>query len=191
MRDLDIRQALWSRMTALHADEPGTKVVDELELCQGRARVDVAVINGLLHGYEIKSERDSLARLESQIHIYNRALDRVSIATSENHLKKVLAAVPEWWGVWLATGDDGIQLDCQREASENPAIDPLAQAQLLWRDEALQVLAQRRLDAGMRSKTRSELWLRIAKEFPASEVGLAVREVLKRRDGWRAAELPT
>ena len=41
-------------------DGKGKIDVEELGVCRGRVRVDVAVVNGTLHGYEIKSDRDSL-----------------------------------------------------------------------------------------------------------------------------------
>ena len=48
-------------------------ILDELGICRGRVRIDLTVVNGLLHGYEIKSERDTLARLETQADLYGRA----------------------------------------------------------------------------------------------------------------------
>ncbi len=60
--DSDIRAVLRSRLFLKHPDEADTVVIEELGLCRGQVRVDVAVVNGLLHGYEIKSDRDSLRR---------------------------------------------------------------------------------------------------------------------------------
>ena len=59
MRDVDIRRALRTRVRDSD-DMKEALVVDELGLCQGRARIDLAVVNSSLHGYEIKSERDTL-----------------------------------------------------------------------------------------------------------------------------------
>lgn len=61
--DADIRSVLRSRLSFQHAAEADTVVIEELGLCRGQVRVDVSVVNGLLHGYEIKSDRDSLRRL--------------------------------------------------------------------------------------------------------------------------------
>ena len=46
-RDLDIRQALRRRLTALH---PDALVLDELAMKHGDFRVDLAVIGDRLHG---------------------------------------------------------------------------------------------------------------------------------------------
>jgi hypothetical protein len=49
-------------------------MLDEFGLEHGEVRVDVAVINGELHGYEIKSERDTLERLPRQVKAYSAVL---------------------------------------------------------------------------------------------------------------------
>src|SRR5579859_6616820 len=98
MRDIDIRQTLMNEMCRLHQGDSETLIVEELGLCQGIARVDLAVVNGSLHGYEIKSERDTLARLPGQTDIYNRALDFVTLVIAPIHSEKIGNIVPSWWG---------------------------------------------------------------------------------------------
>ena len=61
-----IRASLHRRLVAKHQDEKGVVLIDELGLCKGSARVDLAVVGNQLHGYEIKSDRDSLRRLRTQ-----------------------------------------------------------------------------------------------------------------------------
>jgi hypothetical protein len=192
MRDIDIRQALLAEMERLHGCEPDTRIVEELGLCQGLARVDLAVVNGSVHGYEIKSEHDTLARLPSQTGIYNRALDFVTIVTAPTHADKIGSIIPSWWGVLSVTQDEkGVHLRPSREPHRNPVIDPFALAQLLWRDEAFQALADHGLAAGMRSKPREHMWRRLASDLTLEDLGEVVRERLKRRGAdWRALALP-
>ena len=73
MRDIDIRRRLRAD-ERLHPWDSNTRIVEELGLCQGVARVDLAVVNGTIHGYEIKSERDTLTRLSGQAEIYNHII---------------------------------------------------------------------------------------------------------------------
>jgi hypothetical protein len=187
MRDIDIRQALLAD-ARLHATEPGTRVVPELGLCQGIARVDLAVVNGSLHGYEIKSEHDTLVRLPGQIEVYSRVLDFVTIVTGPSHAENIKKNVPSWWGIWAARYYAAeIRLEIVREPKQNRKVSSFALAQLLWRAEALQVLADRGLADGVRSKNRSQLWHRLAADLTTEELGKVVREQLKRRAaGWRA-----
>src|SRR5215211_7159088 len=107
MRDIDIRATLWRELRCAHRHEPDTIVLDELGLCQGSARVDVAVVNGFITGYEIKSERDTLARLPAQQEIYSKALDSVTIIVGASHAEKVVELIPSWWGITEAVLEGG------------------------------------------------------------------------------------
>jgi hypothetical protein len=183
MRDIDIREALLS----LHRGEPDTRVVEELGLCQGVSRVDVAVVNGSIHGYEIKSERDTLVRLPAQKDVYSQVLDYVTIVTAQTHAKKVAKEIPSWWGIWSVGCEQGdIHFEVTREAFRNPNINAYALAQLLWREEALQVLSDRKMAIGIRSKSREHLWSRLASNLTVEDLGAIVRERLKQRSSnWR------
>ncbi len=187
MRDIDIRQAVLGTMGRLHGNDSDTLIVQELGLCQGTARVDIAVVNGSVHGYEIKSERDTLFRLPGQTNIYNRTLDFVTVVTESSHADAIREAVPRWWGIWRADqAENGVVLKSLRKARRNPRIDPFALAQLLWREEALQTLSDLGLAAGLRSKPREQLWRRLASELPLKDLGDVVRLHLKRRgQAWR------
>ena len=191
IRDLDIRQALRGEVARRHDGEIGTLIVEELGLCQGVARVDLAVVNDSLHGYEIKSERDTLDRLPGQVAAYKRALNYVTIVVSPSHAAKAINMIPLWWGVMDAVSDSkGLQLKVTREPRSNPDVEPFALAQFLWREEALRVLIEYGLDAGIRSKPREVLWNRLASEFSLEDLGQIVREHLKSRGAtWRSPAL--
>ena len=191
MRDIDIRRALLNEMSSRHANDPDTLIVEELGLCQGIARIDLAVVNGTVHGYEIKSERDTLDRLAGQRDVYNRTLEFVTVVAAPSHLKKIQETVPRWWGIWSAESKKGkINLHVRRQARPNPQLVAFAVAQFLWRDEALQVLTDHNLSVGMKSKSRQELWNRIVSAFTLEELGDIVRRRLKSRgEAWRAPPL--
>src|SRR5437868_15105658 len=103
-------------MARRHSTEPDTLVVEELGLCQGIARVDLAVVNGNVHGYEIKSECDTLARLPGQISVYSRTLEFVTVITASAHIGNVRHRVPRWWGIWEARQRNGrVELTVHRQ----------------------------------------------------------------------------
>jgi hypothetical protein len=56
MLDKDVRQAVKTKILKDHMNDPSTLVIDELGLDYGRNRIDIAVINGEMHGYELKSD---------------------------------------------------------------------------------------------------------------------------------------
>ncbi len=186
MHDREIRQLLRAEMSLRHSGDPQTLVLDELGLCQGIARVDLVVVNGSLHGYEIKSDCDTLTRLAGQRAVYNRTLDYVTIVVGKNHLKGARRAVPSWWGIWtVVSGSQSGSLKEIRPARPNPSVEPVALAQLLWRDEALAELEQRGLADGLRAKPRFQLWRELAERLPVEELGAVVRQRLRMRSRWR------
>lgn len=189
---MDIRRALHEMLRAQHAGEPDTLILDELGLCQGVSRVDVAVINGAITGYEIKSEHDTLARLPIQAEVYNRTLDYVGIVVDRRHLDQVVQIVPEWWSLYEARLEDGkVVIYTHRTGRENPGVDPMSVVQLLWRDEVMAALKERELDKGMLNKPRRALWSKLVANVDADELKAVVRNALKSRKGWRVAEART
>ena len=176
-----------------HLADPDTLVVDELGLLNGGARVDIAVVNGTVHGYELKSASDTLARLPKQIAAYCAVLDYVTLVVAANHANAALEVVPDWWGILIATMNTAgeVELKAQRSARENPSVDPKALARLLWRDEALEELERRGLADGVRSKPRREVYAKLTATVPLSDLRAVVRRQLKRREGWRADRVRT
>ena len=186
-RDLDIRRSLHSKLVVEHTDD--TRIIHELGLSQGQARIDIAVVNSALTGYEIKSESDTLVRLPQQQHIYCSVFDHVTIVVGGNHTAAVERQVPEWWGISCASlaVDGCVEIHQRRPPGENPHIDPFIVAQLLWRDDALDVLADIGADTGLRRKPRREIWRRLTEVLDADELRAVVRQRLKDRSGWRSA----
>ena len=186
-RDIDIRSQLNTNLLDEHRSDPHTLVIHELGLCQGDARVDVAVINGSIHGYEIKSESDTLERLPGQVEVYSKVLDSVTVITGECHCKNVLKLVPEWWGIELTEviNDNAINFITLRQSFDNPSVDPYSLVQLLWRDEALDLLKKFGLEKGFLSKPRNQIWEKLAGSFSIFDLKYYIREQLKNRKNWR------
>ncbi|APZ91065.1 sce7726 family protein [Fuerstiella marisgermanici] len=65
----------------------------------GRCIADVVILNGTATAYEVKSERDNLARLPLQIEEYLRVFATVNVIAGENHLEEVLGCVPDAVGI--------------------------------------------------------------------------------------------
>ncbi|MYA64094.1 MAG: sce7726 family protein [Gemmatimonadetes bacterium] len=181
-RDVGVRPALRAYLDQQQLACPDTILIEELGLCQGLARIDLATVSGVLHGYEIKSNRDRLSRLASQAETYSRVFDRVTLVVGTKHLKAALQLVPRWWGVLLVRGDiEGVSLNPFRTAAENPGQDPRALVELLWRDEALELLARHDAAAGVRSKPRPAVWDRVCEVLDLAQIRSAVRYRLRTR----------
>jgi hypothetical protein len=182
MRDADVREAVRGRLSAHHQNDDTTRIVEEMGLWAGAVRIDIAVINGELAGYELKSDRDTLERLPAQADIYSRVLDRVTLVAGSRHLDKSSAMIPDWWGIISAELNRGrVTLASVRKAERNPAIEPYLVAELLWREEAIELLEQHALANAWRSKPMKAIHERLAAELTLDSLRLGVRNALKRR----------
>lgn len=191
LRDLDIRRELLDRLRDEHsADLADTLILDELGICQGERRVDVAVINGSIAGFEIKSERDTLARLTHQRDAYGLVFDEMTLVVSACHVNAARRLVPMWWGILVATGRRGdVTFRLKRRPKRNRCTSDYAVAQLLWRNEVLALLEKRSLAGGLRSKPRTHLWRALVAAMDPTELRREVRDQLRART-WRAESLP-
>lgn len=180
--DTEVRTVLRAQLQARWAGCSDTRLIEELGLCGGRTRIDLAVVNGVFHGYEIKSDRDRLHRLPTQAEIYGRVVDRATIVVGSTHLDDALRIVPSWWGIVRIDGDSsGAFLHTVRLPHENPDRDPRALVELLWRDDALALLETRQASWGVRSKSRPAVWDRVCEHFDLEEIAATVRDRLRYR----------
>lgn len=178
--DREIRSAL---LDTLHAKSNSDAIViEELGLCRGDVRVDVLVVDDALHGYEIKSDRDSLYRLGHQAEVYSAVLDRVTLVVGERHAEKASSLVPAWWEVLLAsTTLEGIALSQRRPGASNPQRDRRALVELLWLEDAVAFLARRNAARGFRGKPRRDVWHRVCEVYNLDEIAAEVRARLVAR----------
>lgn len=185
MRDRDVRNAVLQRLTELHYGDDDTRIVQEMGVWSGSVRIDIAVINGELAGYELKSDRDTLTRLPAQADLYSRVFDRVVLVVGRRHAEKAQHQIPEWWGVTVAKECDGaVSLEAAREAQLNPARDPYLIAQLLWKEEALAILESRGLARGWKARRIKAIHERLACELSLRDLCSFVRSALKARHEW-------
>jgi hypothetical protein len=191
MNDHQLRRALKRKVLARYARDPNTWIVDELGLRHGAARVDIAVVNGLIHGYELKSDKDNLKRLPHQVTIYNSVLDKVTLVVGTKHSDEAIKLVPDWWGVKVATmgSRGGFEFRDVRRACTNPSVDPLSVSKLLWRNEALTLLEELSEADCVRHRPRSFIYAHLATIADSALLRERVRYQLKFRTAWRPALL--
>jgi hypothetical protein len=84
----------------------------------GKCKADIAILNGTSTVYEIKSERDRLDRLATQLNAYLQVFAAVNVLTAETHVKEILATAPLEVGILVLT--DRFQISSVREAFEEP-----------------------------------------------------------------------
>jgi hypothetical protein len=190
--DRDIRIALHSKKFAAYKATDDCIVVDELGLIHAKARVDIAVINGCVHGYEIKSSLDTLERLPRQIDLYQQCLGKLTMVAAPRHLSRIEAIVPEWTGITVAErGRRGaIQFNTLRRSKTNPNLDKFQLAHLLWKSEAADLLASFGASSSEIRQPRKLLYAALAERMSAKQLTAAIRNSMVQRSGWRYPQAP-
>jgi len=185
--DVEIRSALHGKKLRRDHRNSETLVVDELGLAHGKGRVDVAVLNGWLHGYEIKSSRDTTRRLETQVELYARCLEKVTIISAESHTKDVMRLCPNYFGVIEVRKGErgGMSFQTIRKERLNPDVDPYFIAHLLWKDEALNISIEVGIQEANARLSRQELYRLLSKTLPQRELFKWIKSSIMSRDTWR------
>lgn len=165
-------------------------IFEELGIRHGMVRIDLAMINGIMHGYEIKSDRDTLERLPEQMREYNNVFDKMTLVVGNRHLSDAINLIPEWWGIIVAKQEaETVSFYTIREAAINREQKKSFIAQLLWREEALQILEEQNEAHGLRSKTRDVIYEKLAHVTDTETLKKRVMDTLlvsSSRAGWRS-----
>lgn len=192
MRDFIVRKAFHNSILRTEHLDSNTFVVDELGLKNGQVRADIAVLNGKLVGYEIKTERDNLNRLAPQVQAYSAIFDKAYIVAGEKHLQKVMEKIPEWWGIYaIVAEDEGVcSFRMVRNAAINTGRDAYSIAQLLWKDEVINLLEQHFECKLKKNLTKQLLYDTLIEQCDIETLAKLTLQILKHRQGWRINPQP-
>ena len=146
------------------------------------ARTDVAVINGAMHAFEIKSDSDTLDRLPLQIEAYQGVFQYISLVCGQRLFDSARNAVPKWWGLQRAQCKNGeIVLEQLRTPKLNPRQNRLALAKMLWKTEALACLRKYGHKAVTSRHSADEVFHAVAERISVSILTDEVRQAIKIR----------
>lgn len=183
-----LRDVLEKKLQEYRKKEPNAEIFEELGVQHGTSRIDYAIINGEMCGYEIKSDRDTLERLPEQVQEFNEVFDKLTLVVGKRYLYQAIHEIEEWWGVMLAKENENGQIIFQtiRKASQNPLQKDISIARLLWREEALRELERRHHADGIRSKPREFVYQRLVEILDRDTLKKYVSSTLVTREGWRS-----
>jgi hypothetical protein len=184
LNDLKVRNLLLNELNEKYSDCSETRVINELGLDFGAARVDVAVVNGIMHGYEIKSDLDTLYRLPRQLEYYNRAFERMTIVVSRKYLEEVKTIVPIWWGIKLISSDQSRLIDVRRGRKVSQQ-DPGLIIKLLWKKELEGLIDYLSLNKSLKKMRKNQLLTLLSEEADFKIIRDYVYNTLKTRKNWR------
>ncbi|MET1247611.1 sce7726 family protein [Sporolactobacillus sp. STCC-11] len=185
LTDHDIRNRLIEK---LHKANNGKnyRIIEELVICDGLARADITVANGILHGYEIKSDCDTLDRLPNQVECYDKTYDKITIVIGEKFEDVIKEYVPSHWGIQIAYLNKfgNVSIKSLRPCRINKRISASYLLDLLWNSEIKVFLKQNKIHGysnkgkcGLKKLAMDNLKLKMLRDY--------TRETLKTRIGWR------
>jgi hypothetical protein len=188
MSEAAIRTDIKSHLRGRFAKVPGARWVEEMEVCAGRGRIDLALITHRFIGIEIKGPKDSLARLGGQVVQYSRCFDMVILVAHERWASSALKMIPSWWG--LIQGEDSAGAYVYRlvrRPTLNTQVDLSALLGLLWRDEITRIFAECLNREAPARAPKHALRGQLLEEVAAPRLKAVSLEALRHRAGWRAA----
>lgn len=182
-----LRDVVKSGLPALVRRRSRALVVEEMEVCLGRARVDLAVIADHLIGIEIKGPKDDVSRLPGQARAYSKCFDRVVLVVHESLAAKAMPLVPGWWGLVVALQKDGdFSYEFERRPRPNPDLDMDSLLSLLWRDEVAAVLVELLGEPPSPKASKKKIREELLSRFELSQLHGATLNKLRDRSNWRA-----
>lgn len=114
----------------------------------------------------------------------------MTVVVGEKHLSQITNIIPEWWGLYYVYNDNNdLRLIRERDVKLNKNIDILSLAQLLWREELIELLNINKITKGTKSKKRYALCKLVVDSIEEKDIKHFVRKKLKSREDWRAVRL--
>ena len=128
----------------------------------GSCKADLAILNGTATVYEVKSDRDSLSRLEKQVEHYLNVFACVYVIAGDQHLGNVLDCVPSDVGVLRL--NPRFQISTIRYATDRPErTSSEAIFDCIRTNEAIMIL--RSLDIQVPDVPNTELYAELRNRF--------------------------
>lgn len=184
-----VRRALTAWIRSGNAPTASGVVLEELDVGNGRARADVAVVNDVATtAIEIKGDGDDLKRLPRQVRAFDVVADycvlvaRASTLATARALRVFdRAVVPDRWGLLaFDVGETGVVFEWVRRPQARPP-DVVASLRFLWRRERLALLCRHGLARGNAGLGCWALAEKIKAELAPDVILAFVRERLRVR----------
>ena len=159
------------------------RIMEEFVLCR-KCRADAVMFapeRGII-GFEIKSDRDSLERLEHQVRDYSRFCDYNYLVTGAKYISKAAEVLPEFWGIYCISEQNGIlKLTIEREAAVSPKVRLQNQLKFLWRNELIDIMKRHKI-RGYSSRNKSKIRRLLLDNLDKQELKSELFERIMERD---------
>lgn len=159
------------------------RIMEEFVICR-KCRADAVMFapeRGII-GFEIKSDRDSLERLEHQIRDYSRFCDYNYLVTGAKYIDKAAEILPEFWGIYCITENSGeLTISLRREAELSPKVRLQNQLKFLWRAELIDIMKRHKI-RGYSSRNKSKIRRLLLDSMDKQELKQELYEMMMERD---------
>ncbi|TXE03077.1 sce7726 family protein [Algoriphagus aquimarinus] len=140
-------------------------IIGAFEVGALTSRLDLLKINGVTTAYEIKSEFDSLEKLEKQSQDYLKLFEYNYLVVADKHLAKAKIIIPGIFGIYTLKDKS---LKRIRVAKKNKNLDPKSQ---------LSILTSRELKTTFKSSEPDA----VLETYSAGQINEGVKKALKKR----------
>lgn len=99
LSESDIKAIAIARLVRMRRITSSSIIANEYRLGDSGIRADLAILDRTFIGVEVKSDRDTLRRLASQVSAYQRYFDRTILVLADKHLPNIridLSGVEVW-----------------------------------------------------------------------------------------------
>lgn len=142
-------------------------------------RADLALANGRLVGFEIKSQKDNLKRWSSQMTAYTNVFDEIWLCSHGKHLHQALSVTEKHIGILVV--DDTGSITVVRYAAENNKLNFYDLSGLLWKDELIEFALLNNIMEVKSRMTKNEIRDAIGCKSNLSQLKPYVLQKLKKR----------
>lgn len=157
--------------------------VTVFELNSNKSRLDLCKVNGHSIAYEIKTDLDSLERLEKQLNSYQELYDKVFVICSVKREKEIVKLLPQGCGLYtykqLKNGSYTFKL--AKKARLSNLINPIKQLNLFTKKE-INKLVKATVD-----QSKEEIITFLTKKYSKEEINLMFKKYIKQKysNNWK------
>lgn len=124
-----------------------TTAISVFELPIGNSRVDLCMINGSSHAYEIKTDFDNLKRLDKQLFDYKQVFEYIYVICSNNKLQETVDTVTSDIGIiYYSHKNCNYSFHTYRKPQISSSVSPYVQLNALSDHELNRIISKHSLN---------------------------------------------
>ncbi len=175
----DIKAAVIDRLFSTDALNDAV-LINEMVVANWSRRADLVLANGKLHAFEVKSDLDSLRRLEGQLKTYLHRFDKVTVVCTEKFVPIVKDCTDQRVEIWCAAPSaEGVAISVARRGTSALVTNKRVLCAYLLKGELVALLNAKSLSVNV-EMPRSELET-LAETLSIKSIRACVLFALKKR----------